>query len=107
MALEAKGRLGGTHFARRIRLMLLLEARVDLFLPIASVTIQQVGPPHLPRNELISLRVIQIFLQQFHVAFGALLLLLKKSFPIVLVPNVIRRVVRHVSYLRSAEAENA
>src|ERR1700736_5241225 len=51
------------------------------------------GPPHFLGNNLISIRVIDIFFEQLHIAFCLAILLLKKSLPIVLVPGSIWLIV--------------
>src|SRR5215831_8918023 len=59
------------------------------------------GPPHFLRDNLISVRVIDVLLEQLHVPFCLAVLLLKEAFPIVLIPGFLWLIVRisHIPFL--------
>ena len=44
-------------------------------------------PAHLPGNDLIAVRIVQILFEQFHIFLGFAILLLEKALPIVLIPD--------------------
>src|ERR1700757_2716128 len=59
------------------------------------------GPSHFLRDNLISVRVINVLLKQLHIPLGFAVLLLKEAFPVVLIPGLLWLIVRisHISFL--------
>ena len=53
------------------------------------VAVEQLGPTHLARDDLVALRMIEILLEQLHVLLRLVILLLEKTLPLVLVPHAI------------------
>src|SRR5260221_8542635 len=64
-------------------------------------------PSHFSGDDLVAVWVVDVLLEQLHVAFGFTILLLKKPLPIVLVPSrlwLIKIIIhtRPLSYLEHA-----
>src|SRR5882762_4066094 len=64
-------------------------------------------PSHFSGDDLVSVWVVDVLLEQLHIAFGFAILLLKKPLPIVLVPSRLWliKIISHtrpLSYLRHA-----
>src|ERR1700745_1787170 len=89
-----------------IVLQLKIRLKLDL-LDFLRRLVKQVSPPHLLRDDLVTIRVIDVFLAQFHVPFCLAILLWEKSFPIVFIPSTLWLIVEisHTPflYLRLAE----
>jgi len=69
----------------------LREHRVHFIVPgFAFFLVEQLGPAHLARDDLVSLRMIQILLEQLHVFLRLMVLLLEKPLPLVFIPDPIR-----------------
>src|SRR5437870_6294702 len=62
-----------------------VQKGVNLGAPIAVS--QNLGPTHFSRDNFIALRVVDVILQQLHVFFRPLVLLLEEALPIVFVPD--------------------
>src|SRR6202011_3879696 len=77
-----------------------IRLKLDL-LDFLRRLVEQVSPPHLLRDDLITIRVIDVFLEQFHIAFCLAILLLEKSFPIVFIPSTLWLIVEisHTPFL--------
>src|ERR1700730_17350797 len=60
-------------------------------------------PAHFPGDDLVAVWVVDVLLEQLHVAFGFAILLLKKPLPIVLVPSRLWliKIIRHTRPLSS------
>src|SRR6267154_2794004 len=64
-------------------------------------------PAHFPGDDLVAVWIVDILLEQLHIAFGFAILLLKKPLPIVLIPSRLWliKIISHtrpLSYLRHA-----
>src|SRR5271166_6133357 len=86
-----------------------IRLKLDLF-DFLGRLVEQVSPPHLLRDDLVTIRVVDVFLEQFHIAFCLAILLLEKSFPIVFIPSTLWLIVEisHTPffYLRLPEPAN-
>src|ERR1700730_9561676 len=64
---------------------ILVQECIDFRAPIAIA--QNLRPTHFAGDDFVALRIVDILLQQFHVFFCALVLLLEETLPIVFVPD--------------------
>src|SRR5205807_5131721 len=62
-----------------------VQKGINLGAPIAVS--ENLRPAHFPRDNFITLWVVDVLLQQFHILFRALVLLLEEALPIVFVPD--------------------
>ena len=68
---------------------LLFEHFFHFLGPALAIFVQQVGPSHLSRDDLITVRMIDILLEKFHILLSLPVLLLEEALPIVFVPNFV------------------
>src|SRR5579864_441606 len=68
-----------------LRSPIFVQKSVDFRAPIVSSG--RVRPTHFAGDDFVALGVVDVLLQQIHVLFRSLVLLLEEPFPIVLVPD--------------------
>src|SRR5215213_8931817 len=79
----------------------MVEHGIDFFAPILAIN--ELRPAHFTRDNLVALRMVEILLEQLHVLLRLLILLLEKTFPVVLVPSSFGAIVAgHAVFFKSA-----
>ena len=73
--------------------VLWVKKGVDMLSPSLPLLVHQMEPAHLAGDDLITLRIIAVALQQLHVPLRLPILLLQEPLPVVLVPDLVRILV--------------